>query len=166
MMQMIALTTDDFEVVDLTLADLRHIAAESNPTCDDHQLRRVSIQPRQLLFEGLLLQTWRLLQMPPRQPTVVAPHLDIAHLRGRFALAGGGTFAGVMQGMMQLYEGTVPSIEEMREHQRRVRANFTHAGPLSMLIGPTPRIATSSILIRSNGRSPTGSRLWARFIQY
>src|SRR5262249_51237121 len=92
----INLQPQDRELIELTLEDLRHIAKEASPECDDHQLRRLSVQLRNLLIEDCFVRSWKLLQLQPKSPTIIAPRLRTDGLGPNdFSVAGGGNVGGV-----------------------------------------------------------------------
>ena len=55
------LQSQDRELVELTVQDLRHLARETDPNCGDQQLRRVSVELRKLLIDDYLVRSWKLL---------------------------------------------------------------------------------------------------------
>jgi hypothetical protein len=94
-MTTVQLQPQERELVAITLDDLRHIARETSPDCDDHQLRRVSVPLRRLLMEDHLVRSWKLLQLQPKSPTIIAPRLRTDGFGpDDFAVAGGGDAGG------------------------------------------------------------------------
>lgn len=107
-------TPQDLELIELVEEDLIHIGAETEPTCTDHQLRRVSVQLRSLLVEDNLIKCWRLLGLVPKQPVIIAPRLRTEGLDARAtAVAGGGQVGGAMIANVRLVEGWAPSPDEI-----------------------------------------------------
>jgi hypothetical protein len=99
----INLKPQERELVENTLEDLRHIAKEAGPNADDHQLRRVSVQLRQLLVDDYLIRSWRLLQLEPKAPTIIAPRLRPEQYGSEdFAVAGGGMVGGLAVGALHI----------------------------------------------------------------
>src|SRR5271155_2308852 len=93
------LQSSERELIELTLEDLRHLAKETEPGCDDHQLRRLSVQLRRLLVEDTFVRSWKLLQLQPKSPTVIAPRLRTEDLgQSDFAVAGGGNLGDLAIG--------------------------------------------------------------------
>jgi hypothetical protein len=115
------------ELVELTLADLCHIAKETAPECDDHQLRRVSVQLRNLLIEDCFVRSWKLLQLQPKSPTVIAPRLRTDGLGPNdFAVAGGGDLGGVSIAKFRYMPGRALSAEEMKANYEREKKDFEY----------------------------------------
>jgi hypothetical protein len=111
----VILNPEDRELVETTLEDVRHIARETEPQCDDHQLRRVSVQLRRLLVEDAFVRSWKLLQLQPKSPNVVAPRLRADGLLPTdFAVAGGGDVGGISIGNAKFMPGRVLSPDERK----------------------------------------------------
>jgi hypothetical protein len=111
----INLKPQERELVENTLEDLRHIAKEAGPNADDHQLRRVSVQLRQLLVDDYLIRSWRLLQLEPKAPTIIAPRLRPEQYGSEdFAVAGGGMVGGLAVGALHIMPGKAISPEEVK----------------------------------------------------
>lgn len=111
----ISLQREDRELVETTLEDIRHIARETEPLCDDHQLRRVSVQLRRLLVDDAFVRSWKLLKLQPKSPTVVAPRLRADGLfSSDFAVAGGGDVGGISIGNAKFMPGRALSSEEVK----------------------------------------------------
>lgn len=120
------------ELVDVTFADLGHIAKEAGPECDDHQLRRVSVQLRNLLIEDCLVRSWKLLQLQPKSPAIVAPRLRTDELGpADFAVAGGGNLGGVSIGGIQSMPGRVLSPDEVKALYEQGKKDTEHAFSVS-----------------------------------
>jgi hypothetical protein len=125
------LGTQQRELVEVTLEDLRHIARESVPECDDHQLRRVSVELRKLLHEGYLVRSWKLLQLLPKAPIIIAPRLKTAGLGANdFVVAGGGALPGVAIGNFRV-RTSAPSAEELKAEYEQEKGNIEHPFSLS-----------------------------------
>jgi hypothetical protein len=120
------------ELVELTLEDLRHIAKETEPECDDHQLRRVSVQLRRLLVENTFIQSWKLLQLQPKSPVVVAPRLRAEGLgQHDFAVAGGGTIGGLAIANARFMPGRTLSAEAAKAIYEREKNDMAYSFSLS-----------------------------------
>jgi hypothetical protein len=127
----INLQPQDQEVVRLTLADLRHIAKETDPACDDDQLRRVSVQLRNLLIYDWLGRSWRLLQLEPKAPIIIAPRLRTEGLGSNLAVAGGGDVAGAAVGNFRVTVGRALSPEELKARGERAKGDMEYAFSLA-----------------------------------
>jgi hypothetical protein len=120
------------ELIALTLEDLRHIAKQSVPDCDDHQLRRVSVQLRNLLIEDCLIRSWKLLQLEPKSPNIIAPRLRTEELQSTdFAVAGGGNIAGMMVGNARITVGRASSPEERKARYEKTKGDMEFSFSLS-----------------------------------
>jgi len=119
------------ELVEVTLEDLRHLAKESVPECADHQLRRVSVELRKLLIDDCLVRSWKLLQLQPKAPIIMAPRLRTVGLGANdFAVAGGGTLPGVA--ISNFRERTrALSAEEIKAEYEQERRGIEHPFSLS-----------------------------------
>jgi hypothetical protein len=123
----INLRPQDREFVELTLADLRHLAKETDPTCGDDQLRRVSVQLRNLLIYDWLGRSWRLLQMEPKSPNIIAVRLRTEGLgQNDFAVAGSGDVAGMAVGNARVTLGRSLSPEEIKARYEREKDEGAH----------------------------------------
>jgi hypothetical protein len=127
----ISLQKPERELVEVALEDLRHIAKETQPECDDHQLRRVSVQLRHLLIEDAFVRSWKLLQMQPKSPMVVAPRLRTDDLGPNdFAVAGGGDLGGVSVGNAKVWDRAL-SAEEVKAVYEREKNDMAYTFSLS-----------------------------------
>lgn len=125
------LQPNERELVEVTLADLRHIANETEPLCDDHQLRRVSVQLRHLLIEDAYIRSWRLLNLEPKSPIVVAPRLRADDLSPEdFAVAGGGQIGGISIGIAKILPRAL-SPEEVKAIYEREKGDMQFGFELS-----------------------------------
>jgi hypothetical protein len=106
------------ELVELALEDLRHIARETSPDCDDHQLRRMSVQLRSLLVqEDYLVRSWKLLELQPKSPTIIAPRLRTDGFGpDDFAVAGGGDAGDMAVANFRFRHGSAP-LPENSDHE-------------------------------------------------
>jgi hypothetical protein len=121
----ISLTPAEHELVEITFEDLKHIAREATPECDDHQLRRISVQLRNLLIEDNLIRSWKTIQLQPKAPTIVAPLLTIDNLGpSDFAVAGGGNVSGVSIANAQIIRGRALLAEEVKAQYERTRGHI------------------------------------------
>jgi len=128
----IKLQSQERELVELTLEDLHHIAKETYPDCDDHQLRRVSVPLRNLLIEDWLVRSWKLLQLQPKSPVIIAPRLRTEGLQPNdFAVAGSGNVAGVAVGNVRIRLGRASSPEELKARYEQEKDDIKHAFSLS-----------------------------------
>jgi hypothetical protein len=128
----IKLNAQDQELLETTLEDLRHIAGETDPECDDHQLRRVSVQLRRLLVEDGFVRAWKLLQLEPKSPKVVAPRLRTDDLQpDDFAVAGGGQIAGLAIGNAKFMPGRALSADEVKALYEREKNDMAYNFSLS-----------------------------------
>jgi hypothetical protein len=128
----ISLKKPERELVELTLEDLRHITKETEPECDDHQLRRVSVQLRHLLIEDAYVRSWKLLQLHPKSPMVVAPRLRTDDLRpDDFAVAGGGDLGGLSIGNAKFMPGRALSADEVKALYEREKNDMAYTFSLS-----------------------------------
>jgi hypothetical protein len=128
----INLNAQECELLETTLEDLRHIANETQPECDDHQLRRVSVQLRRLLVDGAYVHAWKLLRLEPKSPTVVAFRLRADDLQpGDFAVAGGGQISGVSVGNAKFMPGRALSPEEIKALYEREKNDIAFKFSLS-----------------------------------
>jgi hypothetical protein len=119
------------ELVEVTLEDLRHLAKESVPECDDHQLRRVSVELRKLLIDDNLVRSWKLLHLLPKAPIIIAPRLRTVGLGPNdCAVAGGGTLPGVTIGNFRIRTRT-RSAEEIKAEHEQGRGDIEHSFRLS-----------------------------------
>jgi hypothetical protein len=125
-MMTVKLQPQERELVEVTLKDLHHIAQETRPDCDDHQLRRVSVQLRSLLAQDHLVRSWKLLQLQPKSPTILAPRLRTDGLGSNdFAVAGGGNVAGVAIANFR-YQGSALSPEEVKARYEREKNDIEY----------------------------------------
>ena len=116
----------------LTLEDLLHIAKETEPECDDSQLRRISVQLRHLLVEDAYVRSWKLLQLQPKSPTIVAPRLRADDMRpDDFAVAGGGNIAGLSIANAKIMPGRALSAEEAKALYEREKDDLAYGFSLS-----------------------------------
>lgn len=91
-------TDHERETIAVALSDLRFIERECSPDCDDHALRRISVQLRGLLIQDILANAWRLLELP-QSPTIIAPRLQTDELTNdAISVAGGGNIGGISIG--------------------------------------------------------------------
>ncbi|MBI1202187.1 MAG: hypothetical protein GC182_06710 [Rhodopseudomonas sp.] len=128
----ICLQMQERELIELTLEDLRHIAKETGPECDDHQLRRVSVQLRHLLIEDAYVRSWKLLQLQPKSPMVVAPRLRADGLQqDDLAVAGGGQIGGLSIGNAKFMPGRALSDKEVKELFEREKNDMEYNFSLS-----------------------------------
>jgi hypothetical protein len=128
----IKLQSQERELVEVTLQDLRHIAKETGANSDDHQLRRVSIQLRNLLIEDCLVRSWKLLQLQPKSPIIVAPRLRIDGLGPNdFAVAGSGNVSEMAVGNVRIRLGHAFSLEEVKARYEREKDDIEHRFSLS-----------------------------------
>jgi hypothetical protein len=128
----IKLSAPDRELVELTLEDLRHIAKETEPACDDHQLRRVSVQLRHLLVEDAFVRSWKLLRLQPKSPFIVAPRLRADDLQPNdFAVAGGGQIGGTAIGNIKFMPDRALSGDEVKALYEREKNDMTFTFSLS-----------------------------------
>jgi hypothetical protein len=127
----IHLGLQDRQLVELTLEDLQHTARESVPHCDDHQLRRVSVQLRNLLIEDWLVRSWKLCQMQPKSPVIIAPRLRTEGLGPNdLAVAGGGNVGHGNIGNFRFTKGA-SSPEEIRERYEQGKRDIEYQFSLS-----------------------------------
>lgn len=94
---------EELELIELVAEDISHIETEVHPQCTDHQLRRLSVQLRNLLIEDKLIQCWKLLDLQPKQPRIMAPRLRTSDLnKNALAVAANGVTAGVQVGLLRV----------------------------------------------------------------
>lgn len=111
---MMDFTAEDIELLDLVQSDLIFIRENSKPEADDHSLRRISGQLRHLLVDQALLKAWRLLQLTPKQPTIITTKLDLDN-NCDFAVAGGGQANGIQVANVRVTIGRTLGEEEIRK---------------------------------------------------
>lgn len=120
-----SLSQDDLELIELVREDLLHIQKECQPNCTDHQLRRISVQLRQLLVEDKLVRVWKLLDMDPKQPIVLAPRLRHKELDDRaVAVAGGGQIGGVRIANVKFTPGKASTEAEIKARYEREKQDI------------------------------------------
>lgn len=108
-------TASELELLEMIAADIPHIAAESGPLSDDHHLRRISAQLRNLLIDDRLIQGWRLLRLDPKQPIIVAPRLRTEGLDDNaVSVAAGGNLGHVRFANVTIRPGIALTAEEVK----------------------------------------------------
>jgi hypothetical protein len=128
----VKLQPQERELVELTLEDLHHIAKETAPDCDDHQLRRVSVQLRNLLIENCLVRSWKLLQLQPKSPIIIAPRLRTDGLGADdFAVSGSGNVAGMAIANFRIQQGRAVSPEEHKARYEQEKGDIEYPFSLS-----------------------------------
>ncbi len=127
-----ALTDEELEKIEVVYEDLAYIRDVAGPECDDHQLRRISVQLRHLMNDDRLIQTWKLLGMEPKQPVIIAPrlrHKDLAI--NAIAVAGGGQIGGVSIGIAKIMPGKAMTAKELKELHEQERGDIEFPWKLS-----------------------------------
>ena len=108
------------ELIGVVYDDLFHIRDQSIPDCTDHQLRRISGQMRQLLIGDMLIKCWKLLDLTPKQPFIVAPKLLTDDFDSNaVAVAGGGQIGGASIANFKFMPGKAMSENEIKEMYER-----------------------------------------------
>lgn len=140
------LTPAERELVDIVAEDLRHIARESPPNCDDHQLRRISVQLRNLLVENRLAQCWNRLGLHDAAMVILAPKLLVDDLGSTdFAVAAGANVSGLhMSGIN--FRNRAMSAQELQEIYRKSMHALNYPFPLSEFI-ESDAIYTDGIIV-------------------
>src|SRR5262249_47815990 len=99
--------------------------------CDDHQLRRISVELRKLLIDDNLVRSWKLLQLLPKAPIIIAPRLRTVGLGANdFAVAAGGNLPGVAIGNFRVRTRAL-SAEEIKAEYEQGRGDIEYPFSLS-----------------------------------
>jgi hypothetical protein len=118
------------ELLENTLEDLGHLAEETASEVNDHQLRRVSVTLRNLLVYDWVRKCWRLLEMSPRTPTVIAPRLRSEFVTGEFAVAGGANVGGISIANVHVYT-SAPNASNEAAYFKTAKADSQYAFDLA-----------------------------------
>ncbi len=127
-----AFSDDELEKIEVVYEDLAYLRDVAGPECDDHQLRRISVQMRHLINDDRLIQAWKLLAMEPKQPVIVAPRLRHKDLDANaIAVAGGGQVGGVNIGIAKIMPGRAMTEKELKELHEKERGDIEFPWSLS-----------------------------------
>ena len=111
----VSFSPDERELLEMVAEDIPYIAAEAGPSCTDHQLRRISVQLRNLVIYDHLLRCWRLLNLEPKQPIIKAARLRTDGFDANaVAVAAGGEIGGMRIANATMHYGRAMTPEEVK----------------------------------------------------
>ncbi len=122
------LTTEQRRLASIVLEDLEFVKTHSSPTADAKSLRRLSVELRKLLIEGLLIRCWKDMGNE-RQPIIIAPKILVDDLpEGTVSIAAGGRIGGGQFANITFMPKAL-SAEQVEE--RMAKRTYEHPFPLS-----------------------------------